>query len=114
MDILGGEAGARLDTAEAGGAASIPSADERPIYIRVTEAFRSAKTVKQIDAAALKFKPELEVLRLSEDRYDMGNYNSIREAYKYYRRILQGIPFPVYSQNTSAGRFQKQGSRPRR
>lgn len=60
----------------------------KPIYVRVTEKFRAAKTVADLDRAASEHAADFERLRNSASEFDVGNYHAMREAYKYYRRLI--------------------------
>lgn len=63
---------------------------EPTLYMKVSEGFRNAKTLGEIYAVVDKYKEELEKLRVSDGPYDMGNYNTIRECFKYYLKPLKG------------------------
>lgn len=62
---------------------------EQSFYMRVVEGFRTAKNVGEINVHADKYKDQLLQLKDGKGEYDLGTYNAIRHAYKYYVDRLQ-------------------------
>lgn len=62
---------------------------EKPIYEEIVGQFRVAKTEAEMAAIGRKYNLTMTRLSQSENPYDVGNYHAIREAYKYYLKIIK-------------------------
>lgn len=59
------------------------------IHQTIVEKFRGAKSVAEIEKVTEDHAADLEKLRTATGEYAGFIYNSTRESYKYYRKLLR-------------------------